>query len=125
MSVDGLLTLTAMHAVERHRGAPGVTHQIGMTNLLTRAGWQARVADPALHPPPAAPGEEGRIAHDERRGERGRRSLLFVDEAPLTDAVRGQSGFAERFAASAGSSGPIALSAGSDPARHEIPDATT
>jgi hypothetical protein len=35
------------------------THQIGMINLLTRAGWQARVADPALHPPyKRAPGEK-------------------------------------------------------------------
>ncbi len=78
------------------------THQIGMTNLLTRAGWQARVADPALHPPyTASPGEEERIA----LMMKGVASevvdhLLFVDEAPLTDRVHGQSGFAERFAAS-------------------------
>ena len=78
------------------------THQIGMTNLLTRAGWQARVADPALHPPyTASPGEEERIA----LMMKGVASevvdhLLFVDEAALTDRVRGQSGFAERFAAS-------------------------
>jgi len=77
------------------------THQIGMTNLLTRAGWQARVADPALHPPyTAAPGEEERIA----LMMKGVASevvdyLLFVDEAPLNDRVHGQSGFAERFAA--------------------------
>jgi hypothetical protein len=73
-----------------------------MTNLLTRAGWQARVADPALHPPyTASPGEEERIA----LMMKGVASevvdhLLFVDEAPLTDRVHGQSGFAERFAAS-------------------------
>jgi hypothetical protein len=78
------------------------THQIGMTNLLTRAGWQARVADPALHPPySAAPGEEERIA----LLMKGVASevvdhLLFVGEAPLTDRIHGQSGFAERFAAS-------------------------
>src|SRR5262245_17035882 len=27
------------------------THQARMTNLLTRASWEARVADPSLHPP--------------------------------------------------------------------------
>jgi hypothetical protein len=77
------------------------THQIGMTNLLTRAGWQARVADPALHPPyTAAPGEEERIA----LMMKGVASevvdhLLFIDEANLADRVHGQSGFAERFSA--------------------------
>jgi hypothetical protein len=75
------------------------THQVTMTNLLTRAGWQARVADPALHPPYVAePGEEERIA----LMMTGVASevvdhLLFVDEAPLPDRVRGQSGFTERF----------------------------
>ena len=51
------------------------THQTGMTNLLTRAGWEARAADPSLHPPfTSTPGEEERIAlDDERRRERGRR----------------------------------------------------
>jgi hypothetical protein len=77
------------------------THQVGMTNLLTRAAWQARVADPALHPPyTAIPGEEERIA----LMMKGVASevvdhLLFIDEAALPDRVRGQSGFAERFAA--------------------------
>jgi len=78
------------------------THQIGMTNLLTRAGWQARVADPALHPPyTAAPGEEERIALM-MKGVASEvvDQLLFVDEAPLTDRIHGQSGFAERFATS-------------------------
>ena len=78
------------------------THQIGMTNLLTRAGWQARAADPTLHPPfTAAPGEEDRIA----LMMTGVASevvdhLLFVDEAKLTSKVRGLSGFAERFSTS-------------------------
>jgi hypothetical protein len=69
---------------------------------LTRAGWQARAADPALHPPfTAAPGEEDRIA----LMMTGVASevvdhLLFVDEAKLTSKVRGLSGFAERFSTS-------------------------
>ena len=77
------------------------THQVGMTNLLTRAGWQARAADPTLHPPfTSSPGEEERIA----LMMKGVASevvdyLLFIDEAKLTGRVRGQSGFAERFAA--------------------------
>jgi len=78
------------------------THQIGMTNLLTRAGWQARAADPALHPPfTAAPGEEDRIAVM-MRGVASEvvDHLLFVDEAKLTSRVRGLSGFAERFSTS-------------------------
>src|SRR4029077_16279816 len=28
-----------------------LSHQVHMTNLLTRAGWEARAADPAPHPP--------------------------------------------------------------------------
>lgn len=75
------------------------THQVGMANLLTRASWQARAADPLLHPPfTATPGEEERIA----AMMSGVASevvdyLLFIDEAKLTDRVRGASGFAERF----------------------------
>jgi hypothetical protein len=66
-------------------------HQAHMTNLITRVGWEARVA-----------------AH-EGRGEIARGAvkdavvelvdyLLFVDEEPLTDRVAGTSGFAARFA---------------------------
>jgi hypothetical protein len=75
------------------------THQVGMANLLTRAGWQARAADPLLHPPfTATAGEEERIA----AMMNGVASevvdyLLFIDESKLTDRVRGASGFAERF----------------------------
>ena len=103
MSVDGLFDADGYRTLSSDIVAHLVfTHQIGMTNLLTRAGWQARVADPALHPPySATPGEEERIA----LMMKGVASevvdhLLFIDETPLTDAVRGQSGFAERFAAS-------------------------
>jgi hypothetical protein len=77
------------------------THQIAMTNLLTRAAWQARVADPLLHPPyTAAPGEEERIAlMMEGVAREVVDYLLFIDEAKLTDRVRGQSGYAEHFSA--------------------------
>jgi hypothetical protein len=79
-----------------------LSHQVHMTNLLTRAGWEARAADPALHAPfVAAPGEADRVA----RMMAGVAAevvdyLLFVDEAPLSDRVQGTAGFAERFAAS-------------------------
>jgi hypothetical protein len=102
MSVDGLFDADGYRTLSSDIVAHMVfTHQVSMTNLLTRAGWQARVADPALHPPyTAAPGEEERIA----LMMKGVASevvdhLLFVDEAPLGDRVRGQSGFAERFSA--------------------------
>jgi hypothetical protein len=67
-------------------------HQVRMTNLITRVGWDARIA-----------AHEGRLdvaagpmrdAIDELVDY-----LLFVDEAPLTATVKGTSGFAEEFAA--------------------------
>jgi hypothetical protein len=102
MTVEGLFDADGYRTLSSDIVAHMVfTHQVGMTNLLTRAGWQERVADPALHPPyTTAPGEEERIA----LMMKGVASevvdhLLFVDEAALPDRVRGQSGFAERFAA--------------------------
>jgi hypothetical protein len=77
------------------------SHQTHMTNLLTRAGWEARAADPALHPPYRTdPGEQDRIA-EVMRGIANEvvDYLLFIDEAPLPEPVRGSSGFAERFSA--------------------------
>ena len=99
-SVTGLFDADGYRALSSDIVAHLVfTHQVGMTNLLTRAGWQARAADPLLHPPfTSSPGEEERIA----LMMKGVASevvdyLLFIDEARLTDRVRGQSGFAERF----------------------------
>jgi hypothetical protein len=76
-------------------------HQTGMTNLLTRAGWEARAADPALHSSfAAAVGANPNIAGAMRAIAREVVDyLLFVDEAPLGDGIRGSSGFAERFSA--------------------------
>jgi hypothetical protein len=101
-SVDGLFDADGYRTLSSDIVAHLVfTHQTGMTNLLTRAGWQARVADPTLHPPfTAAPGEEERIAlMMQGVASEVVDHLLFIDEAPLTDRVRGQSGFAERFSA--------------------------
>jgi len=79
-----------------------LTHQAGMTNLLTRAGWEARLAESWLQPPfSPTPGQEARSA----AVMSGIASelvdyLLFIDEAKLTEEVGGGSGFAERFSAS-------------------------
>jgi hypothetical protein len=76
-----------------------LSHQIHMTNLLTRASWEARAADPMLHAPfVAAPGEDSRIAQMMSGvATEVVDYLLFVDEPPLTDRIQGSSGFAARF----------------------------
>jgi hypothetical protein len=65
-----------------------LNHQVHMTNLLTRLGWEARIGD----------------LQDASGGARIRETarelvdyLLFIDEAPLSAAVSGTSGFAEQF----------------------------
>lgn len=70
-----------------------LTHQAGMTNLLTRAGWEARVAEASGQKDAVAAIMTG-IAHEVVD------YLLFVDEAKLGGRVRGSSGFAERFSSS-------------------------
>ncbi len=99
-SVDGMFDTDGYRAHSSDIAAHLVfTHQVGMTNLLTRASWQARAADPLLHPPfTATPGEEERItAMMSGVANEVVDYLLFIDEAKLTDRVRGASGFAERF----------------------------
>ncbi len=74
------------------------SHQAQMTNLLTRASWEARAVDPALHP-----GQSGQVQFVETLMSGIAAEvvdyMLFVDEPPLTSAVRGRSGFAERMSA--------------------------
>jgi hypothetical protein len=103
VSTEGLFEADGYRAFSSDIAAHLVfAHQSRMTNLLTRAGWEARAADPSLHPPfAAAPGEEERIvtmmsgvANDVVD------YLLFVDESKLPAAVHSGSGFAERFSAS-------------------------
>ena len=103
VSVEGLFDADGYRALSSDVVAHLVfSHQVGMANLLTRAGWQARAADPRLHPPfTSTPEEDARIA----MMMSGVASevvdyLLFIDEARLTDPVRGQPGFAERFSTS-------------------------
>lgn len=79
-----------------------LTHQAGMTNLLTRAGWEARAADPSLHPPFTSTPEQQASVAAVMSGVASEvvDYLLFIDEARLTEPVRGGSGFAERFSTS-------------------------
>ena len=102
-SVEGLFDADGFRALSSDIAAHLVfTHQAHMTNLLTRASWEARAADPLLHPPfSAAPDDEARIGMMMSGIAREVVDyLLFIDETPLTGGVKGGSGFAERFAAS-------------------------
>ena len=99
-SVEGLFDPDGFRAMSSDIAALQVlSHQVHMMNLLTRISWEARAADPALHPPfVASPGEEERIAQMMSAvALEVVDYLLFVDEAPLPDRVRGASGFTERF----------------------------
>lgn len=75
------------------------SHQVQMSNLLTRASWEARAADPALHP-----GQPVQAALVETLMEGVAKEvvdyMLFVDEAPLPEGIRSGSGFAARMSAS-------------------------
>lgn len=66
-------------------------HQAHMTNLITRAGWEARLAE-------AEPGRDAELRVREAAAELAD-YMLFVYEAPLAGPVHGSSGFAAAFAA--------------------------
>jgi len=100
-SVQGLFDADGYRALSSDIAAHLVfTHQVGMTNLLTRAAWEARAADPLLHAPTtSAPEDEGRVASMMAGiATEVVDYLLFIDETKLTAPVRGASGFAGRFA---------------------------
>jgi hypothetical protein len=76
-------------------------HQTRMANLITRLGWQARVA---MHPTPsqrgaAEPGVRAKPTAVRDAAHELVDYMLFVDEFPLAGQVRGSSGFAEMFSA--------------------------
>ena len=79
-------------------------HQMYMMNLLTRIGWEARVSEYRRGLAPTAPRASGDdpadvpVAIDEAAKEVVD-YMLFVDEAPFTDTIRGSTSFAARFAA--------------------------
>ena len=69
-----------------------LNHQTHMTNLLTRLGWQARIAGHDGPKAGALPAHVRETAHELAD------YMLFVDEAPLPSPIRGASDFAREFA---------------------------
>jgi hypothetical protein len=81
-------------------------HQTHITNLITRLGWEARLEayearpDAAPAPSPRAPvAAKGKASRVETAAAELVDYALFVYETPLPDKIRGNSGFAEKFAA--------------------------
>jgi hypothetical protein len=64
-------------------------HQMQMTTLLTRVGWEVRAALEERRDFAGLLRDDAKELVD---------YLLFVDEAPLAGKIRGTSGFAEKFA---------------------------
>jgi hypothetical protein len=90
-SVEGLFDLSGYQAPYSDVVAQLVlAHQTRMVNMITRTGWEARVA--AAQPSADATARVKDAAADLVD------HLLFVDEAPLPHPVKGTSGFAEQFA---------------------------
>lgn len=74
-------------------------HQLHAMNLMTRASWEHRLAAGAGADAPVGPGQEPSLMPRVREAvEELADYLLFVDEVPL-GTVKGNSGFAEWFAA--------------------------
>jgi hypothetical protein len=91
-SLDGLFDLSGYPTPYSDVVAQLVlAHQTRMTNLITRTGWEARVA--AAEPSADAAARVREAVADLVD------YLLFVDEAPLPGPVAGSSGFAKQFAA--------------------------
>jgi hypothetical protein len=68
-----------------------IAHQANMTNLITRTGWEARLAD--SRPSADASARVTEAARDLVD------YMLFVDEAPLVGPVKGGAGYEAIFAA--------------------------
>jgi hypothetical protein len=78
-------------------------HQTHMTNLLTRIGWETRMAitesnaiNKALGEPPNQR-SESTLRRINNAVEEMLEYMLFSEEAPITSPIRGTSGFAETF----------------------------
>ena len=79
-------------------------HQMHLMNLLTRIGWDARVADyekqrGSARRPGDPQGQTETIVPVADAAREVVDYLLFVDEAPLSGAVQGSTSFAAKFAA--------------------------
>ena len=89
-SVEGLFDLTGFPTPYSDVVSQLVlAHQTRMTNLLTRVGWEARLAA-------AAPSQDATARVREAASDLVD-YMLFVDEATLAGPVKGSSGFAEQF----------------------------
>jgi hypothetical protein len=90
-SVDGQFDLTGYLTPYSDVVAQMVlAHQVRMTNMITRAGWEARLAA-------AEPSADASLRVREAASDLVD-YLLFVDEAPFVGPMQGTSGFAEWFA---------------------------
>jgi hypothetical protein len=67
-----------------------LAHQVRMTNMITRAGWEARVAA-------AEPSADANLRVREAASDLVD-YLLFIDESPFVGPMQGSSGFTEWFA---------------------------
>jgi hypothetical protein len=91
-NVEGLFDLTGYPTAHSDVVAQMVlAHQARMTNLITRTGWEARVAGSTPSADAAARVREAAVDLVDY--------LLFIDEANLVAPMQGSSGFAEAFAA--------------------------
>ena len=74
-------------------------HQTRMANLLTRIGYEARIAlhDRGVEALADLPADERETVHEAI--EELLRYMLFTDEEPLEEPVKGTSAFAEEFSA--------------------------
>jgi hypothetical protein len=77
-----------------------LTHQAGMTNLLTRAAFEARMAEAALRGPDTQEQTDAVTAFMDGIAREVVDHMLFVDEAKLPTGIHGASGFVERFSKS-------------------------
>lgn len=74
-----------------------LNHQARMVNLLTRVGWETRIAiDQQTQNPQQKAAAERLIATDARELVD---YMLFIDEAPLSGKLESTSGFQSKFAA--------------------------
>jgi len=90
-SLDGAVDLAGYPAATSDVVALAVfDHQTRALNLMTRLGWEARVAAHEGRVPLEAPEVTSALADLVDY-------LLFVDEAPMPGGLRGSSGFAEWF----------------------------
>jgi hypothetical protein len=100
---DNSIYLTADSDIVAHLV---LAHQTQMHNLITETNYKTRIAlyDEQQRNKAAAPSSFNSLSEEARKqfeepAEALVEYLLFANEAPLTDRVRGTSGFAEQFAA--------------------------